>query len=295
MWERRYSAVQPYRTDTGRRLYTDAEIERLVLLRRATLEGQSISRIAQLPADELRALIPADPTSQQHDSAYDHNTSVEYHLNLCLQAMENLYAVGLETCLLRASVSLDQQSFLEELLHPFLEQTGEMWSDGRLRVAHEHMASAVVRSLLGHMYASGTAERSDPMLVSATPLGQQHEFGALMALITASTCGWRTLYLGSSLPAEEIMAAAEQRNAGAIALSIVFPANDPRLPEEFRKIDRINNRRIPLLVGGRSAIAYEDLLVEIGAVRIRGLVDLRRELDRQRRLVRSPSYPQRPQ
>lgn len=277
MWEKRYSAVTPQRTETGRRLYTDKDIERLVLLRRATMEGQTIGQIARLSADRLRELIPAETSDDQTPINSD---SIENHLKLALQAIENLDAVQLETRLLRASVNLGQQVFIEKLLHPLLELTGEGWSDGRLSVAHEHLASAVVRSLLGSMHLSGATGEPRPLLVSTTPSGQLHEFGALMALVSASTDGWRTLYLGPNLPAEDIVRAVEDRKASAIALSLVYPADDPELIVQLRKLRQMAPVGIPLLVGGRSAIAYDQVLDEIGAVRIGQLVNLRKELNR---------------
>ena len=57
MWEKRYGVVAPARTETRRRLYTEADITRLGLLRQATLLGYSISRIAALPTEQLRALV----------------------------------------------------------------------------------------------------------------------------------------------------------------------------------------------------------------------------------------------
>src|SRR5690348_3173135 len=58
MWEKRYRAVSPSRTGTNRRLYTDADIERLTLLRMATSQGHSIGNIAGLPVRQLQKLIP---------------------------------------------------------------------------------------------------------------------------------------------------------------------------------------------------------------------------------------------
>ena len=279
MWERRYSAITPQRTVTGRRLYNDDEIERLILLRRATLEGQSIGQIARLSREQLLALIPDYRTPAEAEPDRRAEATVDQHLNLCLQSMRDLDAAGLETRLLRASVALGQRTFLDRLLHPLLEITGEMWSDGRLKVAHEHLASAVVRSLLGTMYLSNTADSTDPLLISTTPVGQRHEFGALMASVAAATGGWRTLYLGPNLPAEDIIEAADSRGASALALSVVYPTDDPQLPAELRKLQLLNDRRLPLLVGGRAAKAYEPVLTEIGARRIGGLVDLRGELE----------------
>ncbi len=288
MWERRYAAVIPHRTETGRRLYSDNDIERLDLLKRATVEGQTISQIAQLSADQLRELIPPDISS---DQTFADSVSVENQLELAVNAMENLDAVQLEMRLLRASVGLGQQAFMERLLHPLLELTGDMWSDGRLSVAHEHLASAVVRSLLGSMHLSSTTNGQKPLLVSTTPSGQLHEFGALMALVSASTGGWRTLYLGPNLPAEDIVRAAEDRRASAIALSLVYPLDDPELPAQLRKLRQMAPSDIPLLVGGRSAIAYDQVLDEIGATRIGGLIDLRRELNRLKKSLDSSYRP----
>jgi methanogenic corrinoid protein MtbC1 len=286
MWERRYSAVEPHRTDTGRRLYTDDDIERLSLLRRATLAGESIGQIAHLSREELAAMIPESETPAADDnSGYRNAASIDQHLDLCVQSMKNLDAVELETRLLRASVNLGQRAFLEKLLHPLLEKTGEMWSDGRLHVAHEHLGSTVVRSLLGSMYLSKSADATDPLIISTTPHGQRHEFGALMASVTAASSGWRTVYLGANLPAEDIIEAAESRNADALALSIVYPSDDPTLPEELRKLKRLSESAIKIIAGGRSAGTYQDVLDEIGAIRTPGLTELRRELDRIKRTI----------
>src|SRR3954470_12104334 len=55
-WEKRHGVVAPVRTATGRRLYSDADIERLRLLGRATLAGYSIRRAAALLPAALAAL-----------------------------------------------------------------------------------------------------------------------------------------------------------------------------------------------------------------------------------------------
>jgi methanogenic corrinoid protein MtbC1 len=180
--------------------------------------------------------------------------------------------------LLRASVNLGPSVFLEKLLYPLLEQTGEMWADGRFKVAHEHLASAVIRSLLGSLHTSEGPNSRSPLLISTTPQGQLHEFGALMALVSAATIGWNTLYLGPNLPAEDIAKAAIERNAQAIALSIVYPANDPYLTAELQKIFDFTNRATPILIGGRSAESYGNIIKRINATLISDLDDLKSKL-----------------
>ena len=47
-WERRYGAVSPSRSEGGQRLYSEHDVIRLSLLRKATAEGHSIGEIARL-------------------------------------------------------------------------------------------------------------------------------------------------------------------------------------------------------------------------------------------------------
>src|SRR5690606_3399979 len=63
VWERRYGVVDPARPQGGPRLYSDADILRLRLLRRLTEGGHSIGRIADLSVPELTRLLPAEPNA----------------------------------------------------------------------------------------------------------------------------------------------------------------------------------------------------------------------------------------
>lgn len=53
IWEKRYGAVAPERTESNRRLYRAEDVERLVLLKKLTDRGHAISTIANLGLAEL--------------------------------------------------------------------------------------------------------------------------------------------------------------------------------------------------------------------------------------------------
>jgi DNA-binding transcriptional MerR regulator len=56
MWEKRYGAVVPERSETNRRLYRSEDVERLTLMKKLTDRGHAISRIANLSLEELNTL-----------------------------------------------------------------------------------------------------------------------------------------------------------------------------------------------------------------------------------------------
>jgi MerR family transcriptional regulator, light-induced transcriptional regulator len=282
VWEKRYSAVSPRRTPTNRRLYADADIERLQLLRQATLAGHSIGQIARLPADELRTLIAADeaPAVPALRAAGMPPVGAKTHpvLNAALAAIERLDAAALEDTLARAAVAFSPLVVIEQVIVPLLAKIGDLWHEGGLRVAHEHLASAVVRTTLGHLGRGFAPSAAAPHLVATTPSGQLHELGALIVATLAASDGWRVVYLGPSLPAEEVAAAAHQHEAKAVALSIVYPADDPHLGAELRRLRRALPSAVVLLAGGRAVDAYGDVLAEIGAVTLTDLAQLRATL-----------------
>lgn len=67
IWEQRYRAVQPGAATSGHRLYTAADVERVILLRRLTEQGHAISLLAPLDLPQLRAIARAHPEATLND------------------------------------------------------------------------------------------------------------------------------------------------------------------------------------------------------------------------------------
>lgn len=282
VWEKRYGAVKPTRTPTNRRRYSDTDIERLLLLQRAKNTGRSIGQIAHLPIDTLRDLVHDDEYASVPPTAPTRPTTeslpTQWHLDASLAAVERLDATELEVVLMRARVALSQPAFIEQLIAPMMETIGNLWRDGSLRIMHEHLASAVVRTFMGNLKNGSDMPASTPKLIVTTPLGQWHEIGALIVASTAAAEGWHVTYLGPNLPAEEIAAAVQYQCARAVALSLVHPADDPRMHQELTTLRRYVERNVALLVGGRGIAGYHETLDTIEAVRLNDMQQLRMHL-----------------
>jgi DNA-binding transcriptional MerR regulator/methylmalonyl-CoA mutase cobalamin-binding subunit len=289
-WERRYEVVKPSRSESGRRLYSDADIERLGLLYRATLAGRGIGQIARLSTPELAALVrrdaEADRTGNGAQSPEPVATPGDHlaeFLRDCFRAIERLDTVALEASLRRAVVALPAAALLDGLVVPLLERVGTHWREGTLRPVHGHLASAVLRRVLDRVIETAASAAASPNLVVATPAGQVHEFGAMLAAATAAAEGWRVTYLGASLPAEDIAAAAEQTRARAVALSIVYPASDRAVGHELRRLGTLLPKDVTLVVGGAASTSYHAVLEEVRATPVDDLADFRSQLQVLRR------------
>jgi DNA-binding transcriptional MerR regulator/methylmalonyl-CoA mutase cobalamin-binding subunit len=283
IWEKRYRAVEPQRTASNRRLYSDEQVERLSLLRELTQAGHTIASVAGFPLDKLRKLAEETPKIQpkQWEGTSGAATPSDF-LEDCISAVKRLDARGLEGALKAASLQLGAQGLLQRVIAPLAQRIGDLWRDSAITAAHEHFASAVIRVFLGHLSGSFAATVAAPVLIVATPSGQLHELGALLVGAAAANVGWNVTYLGPSLPAAEIAGAALQNRARAVALSLVYPEDDPRLGEELGRLRELLPRGVPILAGGRAVPAYREALAKIKAIPMNDLAQLCAVLDQLR-------------
>lgn len=287
-WERRYGVVSPGRSSGSHRLYSDADIERLSLIRQAMAGGRRIHQVARLTVDELNGLLEEDRRSAPASVVpigplRPHSEDSGPDIGSFLAAIHALDQARLDAMLADAALRMPTPALVDRLLTPLMTGVGDEWCAGQLRVAHEHLASAAVRSLLGSLRAAQSPAPGAPEIVVGTPVGQQHELGALANALLAEADGWQVTYLGANVPADDLAATVRQRGARAVALSIVFPPDDPQLARDLGRLRRALPQGVEIIAGGASAPHYESTLTSIGATIVGDSSSFRRRLETVRR------------
>jgi MerR family transcriptional regulator, light-induced transcriptional regulator len=282
-WERRYNAISPSRSTSKHRLYTDEDINRLTLLKKATRLGENIGNIANLTNEDLKKIIGDIPQNNNQypmiiDSAKSNLTANDYFSQV-LASIQKLDFDEFEAKLMESSAALSFPQLLDQVISPLLDKAGEMWHGGELRIADEHRISAIIRSFLGSYVKSDRRSASSRCLVSTTPTGQFHELGALMASLSASVMGWRSIFLGPNLPPEEIAGVIKANNASVLALSIIYPMDDPYLGSELVRIRRLIGNDIQILIGGRATGNYANFIDSISGIYIHNFDEFRKRLE----------------
>ncbi len=282
-WEKRYGdVVAPGRSAGGRRLYSDADIERLRLLHEATRAGRRIGDVAGVSTRDLEALVAEDhltrqPPPDQHAAPLI--VSTRDYASEGIDAALNLDEQQLERILEQAVLSLPLLRWINEVIVPLMLQIGHMWSEGTLTPGHEHFVSTIVSRRMASVIASLAPAVDAPRVIVTTPSGTRHEIGALLAAMAAAAEGWHVTYLGSDLPAKDIAAVAHRVDAACVCLSIVYPTNDQQVHDELKTLRRELDDSVAMVIGGRAAGTYRVTLDEIGATFVPELVDLRAVLE----------------
>jgi DNA-binding transcriptional MerR regulator len=231
-WESRYGVVKPLRTAGGTRRYRTADLERLRLVKAAVDAGDRISVVARLdPAELARRAAGSERPSRDG-------------LEPILSALERLDAPEAQRLLALQLSAMGPVNFARELALPLAREIGERWAVERMGIASEHLATGVLRSMLGSALTPTAASRLGPTIVFATPTGERHELGLQSAALTALGAGANPIYLGAELPVEDLLGAVADTGAAVLALSLVTVPSDQAgrtiaairdgLPEEIR-------------------------------------------------------------
>ncbi len=152
---------------------------------------------------------------------------------------------------------LEQSPSLERLyldiIQPAMYRVGREWEAGKISVAKEHLASAMVMRLLASIYPllDPPAPVKGTVLVTAAP-NEFHEIGAWMVANTLELDGWKTLYLGANTPISDLLALVDTEQPKILALSIAMPFNLRHVKAIIDQVKTLPvDKRPYTLVGGQ--------------------------------------------
>lgn len=284
-WERRYKAITPHRASNSRRLYSDIDVEKLVLLRRATAAGRRIGDVANLSLQQLRELVDTDESAaaqftlaniQQRPST----GSVMEHFDDCMDAILRLHNQDLYRSLNDASKALGINFLLEDLLRPLISYIQDECRRGALRDAHYAIAIYSIRSFLSGIVMNDPHSDYEFKVVCASPAGTVSDIAALRIAVAAKSNGWQAIFLGMYGSVDEIIFAQKQNQTQLVTIGITRPADDPLLPNQLRRLRKELKDEIEIAVTGSAAAAYFDVLQEIQANYIQTISELTLLLER---------------
>jgi len=243
-WEKRYGVVKPVRGARGARLYNATDIAHLRLLARVVAAGRAIGDVAGMPRAELEQLAAqtGQPTAAPRAD----------FIGRVLERLERFDQAAVARLLGDALLGLGARDFIHEVAVPLLREVGNRWNEGTLSIADEHLLSGMLRNLFAGLIQSRSGP-GFPKMILATPAGEQHDLGMLLIALLALDAGLEVSYLGASLPAAEIVAAAKRSSATIVGLALVYGDNNTPAVHELTEIGRTLPATAELWLGGREA------------------------------------------
>ena len=278
-WERRYGIVAPSRSDGAQRLYSDADVERLRLVTRLSAEGYSLAELSKRSTATLARLSNDAAKSTPAARIAEPSTQRRAVIDRLIASAHKLNPAAIRADLMQIVLDLGPIPAMDEIISPFLVRLGEAWACGDVSVAEEHVASSVVRDVLGWLLQSAVPSPDAPTLIATTIAGEGHEFGAMMAATVAAVAGWRVLYLGANTPAVDLSHAARAANARVIVVGIVGEEGADAVKSETTALRKAVGSSAKIVAGGAASADHRLTLKRARIELLESRADLRRLLN----------------
>lgn len=144
------------------------------------------------------------------------------------------------------------EDIYENLIKPALYEVGELWETGKISVATEHLASAVVEALLNEMYYNILSLNPKEKKVVVSCLENEfHQIGSRMVADIFELNGWNTSFLGANTPTRELIHFTIEAKPDILALSLTLSHNLPLLDHMLHSI-RQEIPNTPIFIGGQA-------------------------------------------
>ena len=144
------------------------------------------------------------------------------------------------------------RTLYENLVRRSLYQVGELWEQGRISVATEHLATAISESLLNLTYPRLFAQpRNGKTAVVTCVTNEYHQIGGKMVADLFELNGWRGYFLGANMPLAPVKALIAEKRPDVVALSLTTVLNLDGLNRTVAEI-RADFPAVPIIIGGQA-------------------------------------------
>ena len=205
MWERRYGYPKPARDNNGDRVYSDEQLDKLIMIRQLIDQGRRPGKLMALSLSQLKSL------RKTQDVKLDVGQLIALLKagdapNLRSWFQNQLFAQGLP-------------AFVHNIMVPATGAVGEAWSRGELEIYEEHLYTELIKSMVRQALTEYYRVGGEPRVMLTTVTGEQHSLGLLMVEALLRSGGAEVISFGTEMPFREIKEAALTHEVDVIGLS----------------------------------------------------------------------------
>jgi len=197
IWEKRHKIIEPSRTATNIRYYSDLDLKKIINVSLLNTYGIKISKIADMSLDDVNKKV-LEISELQNDKGV--------HIDQMVIAMIDMEEELFEKILNNLILRFGFEKTITEIIYPFLEKIGILWQTQNITPAHEHFISNLIRQkIVVAIDGLPIPPKTSKKILLFLPEGEMHELGLLFYHFLIRKSGYRTYYLGQNVPHEDLI------------------------------------------------------------------------------------------
>ncbi len=242
IWEKRYELINPSRTSTNIRYYSDQDLKKLLNVSSLHRNGIKISKIAQMTDQQI-----VDKVREYAAETTDYEGQVE---NLVISMIE-LDEDRFERILSKSIIRIGFDETIIRLVYPLFEKVGILWLTGTINPAQEHFMSNLIRQKLisaidSQIFIEKPDEKKFMLFLNET---EMHELGLLFYSYLLKKQGHRVIYLGQSVPFNDLKEVNKIQFTEYMLTSFTAAMPNKEMPGYIQKLSSSFPDRIVFVTG----------------------------------------------
>ncbi len=245
IWEKRYEVVQPERSDTNIRSYSDEDLKKLLNIAMLNRHGHKISDLVNLSNQNLCKMV-LKLTSEK--------ASTDLYFDNLMIATVDIDEQKFDKVLTNIIIQYGFEKAITEVFYPFFLKIGFLWQTGHIKPGQEHFISNLFRQkLISAIDQIDTKPATNNRIfILFLPEWEMHELGLLFYHYLIKKAGHRVIYLGQQLPSSDLLAISEiQKGDYYLSYITIEPQMDQK--EELCRVFKDKSFRDKILIGGYHA------------------------------------------
>jgi MerR family transcriptional regulator, light-induced transcriptional regulator len=228
IWEKRHQLIEPQRTTTNIRFYSDEDLKKIINVSLLNSVGLKISKIAGMSSAEI---------SQKVIEISETKPETTVHIDQLVIAMVELDEEKFEKILSAVVLRFGFENTVVEVLYPFLEKIGVLWQTNHINPAQEHFISNLIRQkVIVAIDSLPIPPKTSKSVMLFLPEHELHEISLLFSHYRFRKAGFRTFYLGQTVPFSDLKSAYAVHHPDVLITSITSPMTRNSLDNYIDKL-----------------------------------------------------------
>ena len=195
IWEQRYKIIEPKRTPSNIRYYTDDDLKFLMNIAFLNRKGFKISKIAKMSYQDI--------ISEVENLSNEVNEDHEILQPLAI-AMIDLDEDRVNYILNATFSELGPRACIIQVLIPFLTKVSTLWLTGSISVVHEQFINNLIKSRIIQHTEQITPPVVAPKVLIYLPTLEQHDVLAYFAAYIFKDLGFNVLFIGHNIGIQDL-------------------------------------------------------------------------------------------
>ncbi len=253
MWEQRYNALRPKRTDGNTRTYDSVDLRRILNIVSLQDAGYKISEIGGSSDADLNQKIGE---LYNLDSNQNLSHFIPQLISAGMEFNERAFCSILTHCIAKSGLFITYKN----IIYPLLNRIGLLWSSDVLPPAQEHFMSNLIRQkLIAEIDALPTPNAENKKGLLFLPEDEFHEISLLFAQFILKNNGFDVISLGANVPLPTLGAAIERIDPEFVLLFFVHYDRPRDVELYLSEIEKIFPRGMIYISGNEKLVGQLEL------------------------------------